>query len=252
MNNEPSSSSSSSPGKDDPVTVDAPPPPASSIDIKPSSTTTTTTTFSITNPMHSTKQQPESPSAADGTSNSNRCPCRCQPRNTIKGILLFILSSIAIGFVYIASQAVASATAEKKQRVEVRWWFKVDGIELMFYLFVLSAVLHFAINAGGGSKIKIKYWPTFVPLILAISCILIGVAPDVYQQANHDLESVKYERRGCQLLDQVDQKFGLLNAYPAIKIKPNLFLSSAHNSSAEHSAPWPISQPQFLDKTCLF
>ena len=98
----------------------------------------------------------------------------------------------------------------------------MDGIEVTFHLFVLSAVLHFSINAGGGSKLK--YWPTFVPLILLVGCILVGVVPEVYQQANNDIETVKFDRRGCFTLDQVDKKFGLLKAFPSIQLNASQFV----------------------------
>ena len=90
----------------------------------------------------------------------------------------------------------------------------MDGIELMFYLAALWAVLHFVINAGGGSKIK--HWYAFAIAILAISFLLVGVAPDVYQQVRNDTESVKFGRGGCQSAEEVDKKFGMLVICPLI------------------------------------
>ena len=90
----------------------------------------------------------------------------------------------------------------------------MDGIELMFYLAALWAVLHFVINAGGGSKIK--HWYAFAIAILAISFLLVGVAPDVYQQVRNDTESVKFGRGGCQSAEEVDKKFGFLAVCPLI------------------------------------
>jgi hypothetical protein len=137
-------------------------------------------------------------------------------KNACKGLLLFIVSAVAIGFFYIASQAIAAATAGKTREtyINVRWWFNVDGIELMFYLAALWAVLHFVINAGGGSKIK--HWYAFAIAILAISFLLVGVAPDVYQQVRNDTESVKFGRGGCQSAEEVDKKFGFMAACPLI------------------------------------
>ena len=137
-------------------------------------------------------------------------------KNACKGLLLFIVSAVAIGFFYIASQAIAAATSGKRNEtyINIRWWFNVDGIELMFYLAALWAVLHFVINAGGGSKIK--HWYAFAIAILAISFLLVGVAPDVYQQVRNDTESVKFGRGGCQSAEEVDKKFGFLAVCPLI------------------------------------
>jgi hypothetical protein len=125
---------------------------------------------------------------------------------------------VAIGFFYIASQAIAAATSGKRNEtyINIRWWFNVDGIELMFYLAVLWAVLHFVVNAGGGSKIK--HWYAFAIAILAISFLLVGVAPDVYQQVRNDTESVKFGRGGCQSVEEADKKFGLLAICPLIPL----------------------------------
>ena len=90
----------------------------------------------------------------------------------------------------------------------------MDGIELIFYLAALWAVLHFVINAGGGSKIK--HWYAFAIAILAISFLLVGVAPDVYQQVRNGTESVKFGRGGCQSAEEVDKKFGMLVICPLI------------------------------------
>ena len=90
----------------------------------------------------------------------------------------------------------------------------MDGIELMFYLAALWAVLHFVINAGGGSKIK--HWYAFAIAILAISFLLVGVVPDVYQQVRNDAESVKFGREGCQSAQEADKKFGFLASCPLI------------------------------------
>ena len=90
----------------------------------------------------------------------------------------------------------------------------MDGIEVMFYLFALSAVLHFVIQAGGGSRVK--YWPGFVPAILTISVILVGVAPAVYREADSSTELVHYDRGGCHSAKDLDMKFGLRTACPSL------------------------------------
>ena len=81
----------------------------------------------------------------------------------------------------------------------------MDGIELIFYLAALSAVLHFVVNAGGGPKIK--HWYTFVIAILTISAVLVGVAPGVYRQVQSDTETVEFDRGGCQSVEKVNKKF---------------------------------------------
>lgn len=124
--------------------------------------------------------------------------------------------SVAVGFLYIAAQAAASATAGKNSKTEsIRWWFHSDGAELLFFLLMLSAVLHFVVNAGGGSKMK--YWYVLVPAIVLVSAILVGVAPVVYQQVHNDAEIVKFDRRGCNSAKEVDKKFGLLVVCPSIQ-----------------------------------
>ena len=90
----------------------------------------------------------------------------------------------------------------------------MDGIEIMFYLCALSAVLHFVIQAGGGSRVK--YWPGFVPAILTISVILVGVAPAVYREADSSTELVHYDRGGCHSAKDLDMKFGLRTACPSL------------------------------------
>jgi hypothetical protein len=123
---------------------------------------------------------------------------------------------VAIGFFYIASQAIAAATAGKTRETynNDRWWFNVDGIDLMYYHPALWALLHFVVNAGGGSKIK--HWYAFAIAILAISFLLVGVVPDVYQQVRNGSESVKFGRGGCQSAEEVDKKFGMLVICPLI------------------------------------
>jgi hypothetical protein len=162
--------------------------------------------------MHSSKNKQKKPATAADASN----PTTHNIKNACKGLLLFIVSAVAIGFFYIASQAIAAATAGKTRNtyINVRWWFNVDGIELMFYLAVLWAVLHFVVNAGGGSKIK--HWYAFAIAILAISFLLVGVAPDVYQQVRNNTESVKFGRGGCYSVEEADKKFGFMASCPLI------------------------------------
>jgi hypothetical protein len=105
----------------------------------------------------------------------------------------------------------------------------VDGIELMFYLAALWAVLHFVVNAGGGSKIK--HWYAFAIAILAISFLLVGVAPDVYQQVRNDTESVKFGRGGCQSAEEADKKFGFLASCPLLP--PDGFIRYDFNNRTE-------------------
>ena len=90
----------------------------------------------------------------------------------------------------------------------------MDGIEVMFYLCALSAVLHFVIQAGGGSRVK--YWPGFVPAILTISVILVGVVPAVYREAGSSTELLQYDRGGCHSAKDLDTKFGLRTACPSL------------------------------------
>ena len=156
------------------------------------------------------------------------------PKHVAKGFLLFVVSVAATGFLYMASQAVVSATATtggNQEYIETRWWFKVDAIELLFYLFVLSALFHFVVNAGGGSKIK--HCSIFVPLILTTGIILVVVAPGVYQQAHNGTVNIQYDRGGCHPFHQVDKKFGLLKAYPSLHIKRDRFLQYNFNNRTE-------------------
>lgn len=129
---------------------------------------------------------------------------------------MFCISAVAIGFLYIASQAVASATAGKthNERTNIRYWFKVEAIELTFCLFALAAVLHFVVNAGGGSRIK--HWYGFVLAMLTISFILVGVAPDVYRQFSNTTEFVKYDRGGCHASKELDVTFKLVKTCPLL------------------------------------
>ena len=90
----------------------------------------------------------------------------------------------------------------------------MDGIEVMFYLFALSAVLHFVIQAGGGSPVK--YWPGFVPAILLTSVLLVGVAPAVYRREGSSTESVPYDRGGCHSAKELDTKFKLRAICPSL------------------------------------
>jgi hypothetical protein len=156
------------------------------------------------------------------------------PKHVAKGFLLFVVSVAATGFLYMASQAVVSATATTggyQEYIETRWWFKVDAIELLFYLFVLSALFHFVVNAGGGSKIK--HCSIFVPLILTTGIILVVVAPGVYQQAHNGTVNIQYDRGGCHPFHQVDKKFGLLKAYPSLHIKRDRFLQYNFNNRTD-------------------
>jgi len=156
------------------------------------------------------------------------------PKHVAKGFLLFVVSVAATGFLYMASQAVVSATATtggNQEYIETRWWFKVDAIELLFYLFVLSALFHFVVNAGGGSKIK--HCSIFVPLILTTGIILVVVAPGVYQQAHNGTVNIQYDRGGCHPFHQVDKKFGLLKAYPSLHIKRDRFLQYNFNNRTD-------------------
>ena len=63
------------------------------------------------------------------------------PKHVAKGFLLFVVSVAATGFLYMASQAVVSATATTggyQEYIETRWWFKVDAIDYCFiYLYSL-------------------------------------------------------------------------------------------------------------------
>jgi hypothetical protein len=194
-------------------------------------TAATKTVFNIENPMHSPTKM--TGAAADDAGDdvppnidsigrykcTNSIKGRCKCTNSIKGLTLFILTAVAVGFLYVVAQAVASATAEA---ITIRWWFKVDGMELNFYLFVLSAVLHFVINAGGGSKIK--YWFTFVPLTLIVGFILISAAPDVYRQSHNTTEAVDFDRGGCQSVKEVDQTFDGLLLAACPMINPDRFI----------------------------
>jgi len=153
--------------------------------------------------MHSSKNKEKEPTTtADAPNSTTR-----KITNALKGLLLFVVSAVAVGFFYIASQAIAAATAGKTHdtHTNARWWFNVDGIELLFYLAALSAVLHFVVNAGGGPKIK--HWYTFVIAILTISAVLVGVAPGVYRQVQSDTETVEFDRGGCQSVEKVNKKF---------------------------------------------
>ena len=104
----------------------------------------------------------------------------------------------------------------------------MDGIEIMFYLFALSAVLHFVINAGGGSHVK--YWPAFVPAILTISCILVGVVPSVYRHAANSTETVQFDRGGCHSMNELDTKFGLRATCPTLQAD---FIRYDYNNHSE-------------------
>jgi hypothetical protein len=177
--------------------------------------------------MHSSKNKQKMPATTADAPN----PTMHNIKNACKGLLLFIVSAVAIGFFYIASQAIAVATSGKRDEtyINIRWWFNVDGIELMFYLAALWAVLHFVVNAGGGSKIK--HWYAFAIAILAISFLLVGVAPDVYQQVRNDTESVKFGRGGCQSAEEADKKFGFLASCPLIP--PDGFIRYDFNNRTE-------------------
>jgi hypothetical protein len=63
------------------------------------------------------------------------------PKHVAKGFLLFVVSVAATGFLYMASQAVVSATATTggyQEYIETRWLFKVDAIDYCFiYLYSL-------------------------------------------------------------------------------------------------------------------
>ena len=137
---------------------------------------------------------------------------RCKLKNTVKGSLLFIASTVVIGFFYILSQQVATSAASY---IHVRYWSRVDSIELMFYLFVLSAILHFIINAGGGSKFK--YWSAFVPLMLIIVATLLGVFPQTYQPVNNTTEIIPVDRAGCSSVEELDKKYKILQLCPLIR-----------------------------------
>ena len=190
----------------------------------PTPTTVTAATksvFNIENPMHSPTKMTGAAAddAGDDVPPNIDSIGRCKCTNSIKGLTLFILTAVAVGFLYVVAQAVASATAEA---ITIRWWFKVDGMELIFYLFVLAAVLHFVINAGGGSKIK--YWFTFVPLTLIVGFILISAVPDVYRQSYNMTEAVDFDRGGCQSVKEVDQTFDGLLLGGCPMINPDRFI----------------------------
>jgi hypothetical protein len=133
---------------------------------------------------------------------------RCKLKNTVKGSLLFITSTVVIGFFYILSQQVATSAGY----IHVRYWSRVDSVELMFYLFVLSAILHFIINAGGGSTFK--YWSAFVPIMLIAVAVLVGVAPVVYQPVNDNTEIIPVDRAGCSSAEELDNKYKMLHLCP--------------------------------------
>ena len=188
--------------------------------------------FSIESPMPGMHRPSTNTNPSDGPSADPPSVARCNTiRHKIKGAIFFIVSTVAIGFLFIASQAVASSTGKSHEdyAVKVRWWAKVDEIEIIFYLFVLSAILHFNINAGGGSKIK--YWSSSVPVILTISIILIGVAPVVYRQVKNGTKDIRVDRRGCESVVEVDTRFRMLDQCPLIQ--SNSFVRYDFNNHTE-------------------
>jgi len=178
-------------------------------------------TFNIDSPMHPSTR-PNTPPAPQPNPNNKikKCteeqpasPKKCKAnriKNMIKGNLLFLLTTIVLGFFYIGTQAVAALGTGKSEdhTFNVRWWFSVDAIELMFYFFVLSATMHFVINAGGGSTCNDKlHWSLIVPVVLTTISILIGVAPISYQQVNTIKVPVMFDRGGCFTNEEVNTKF---------------------------------------------
>ena len=161
-----------------------------------------------TNPMRK-KQASSKATIQKDVDNTPPGVVRCKLKNTVKGSLLFIASTVVIGFLYILSQQVATSDASY---IHVRYWSRVDSIELMFYLFVLSAILHFIINAGGGSTFK--YWSAFVPIMLIAVAVLVGVAPVVYQPVNDNTEIIPVDRAGCSSAEELDKKYKMLHLCP--------------------------------------
>jgi len=160
-----------------------------------------------TNPMRK-KQASSKTTIQKDAENAPPGVVRCKLQNTVKGSLLFITSTVVIGFFYILSQQVATSAGY----IHVRYWSRVDSVELMFYLFVLSAILHFIINAGGGSRFK--YWSAFVPIMLITVAVLVGVAPNVYQPVNETTENIAVDRAGCSSVEELDKKYKMSQLCP--------------------------------------
>ena len=178
-----------------------------------------TSTSMIENPMkikiqnrrnHEDEQKKEQ--INNQASISSKCYCcitKTRFKNMIKGGSLYLLSTIVTAFLYHLCQQVAVASAELKNHknvfIQVRWWFEVGPYELIFYLFNLSTLTRFVINAGGGSKYKHSY--LFILIGLFISTTLIVTVPNVYQHVENKNKALNIDRNGGSSMDMLEKKF---------------------------------------------
>ena len=159
-------------------------------------TATAATTFNIEHPTDPT----------NASIHSQTKPTSSYLTQKLRGGLLFLVSTTAIALLFVASQFVAFVTQEHTTEDTVVLGYRSgDQIDLFFTFAVLSALMQFVVNAGGGSKTK--YWHSFFGVTMILFILLTSVVPDVYQQVNNDTKVRNVDRGGCSSVLELDTKF---------------------------------------------
>ena len=149
------------------------------------------TTFNVENPINQKK---------NNNINNNETKTKFRYKSFIlqklKGGLLFIVSSLAIAYLFVASQAIAAACVETK--LSVHYWYEADLVELVFYFIILLAVKQFVINAGGStSHTQKRCWYLFISRTTVAIVLLLCLVPGVYRQIKNDTGVFHVSRKGC-------------------------------------------------------
>jgi len=140
---------------------------------------------------------------------SSKSMCTCTRTSTLqrfKAGVLYIFTSLIIGFLFVVVQLVATTST-----FSFWWWMTADISEIVFILAILSAVAHFIISVGGGAK----YSRVFIGCIISVwmvVIVLMSTSPGTYRQTTNKTTTTNVDLKGCVSIAKLDDDFRLVDA----------------------------------------
>ena len=93
--------------------------------------------------------------------------------------LLYIVVTALLGFAFILAQRTAYFV---DNTITIHFWYNVDLVELLFFIAILSAMVHVVLNANGTVPKYKRYALGCVIFLWAVVILVVGQVPASYQQ----------------------------------------------------------------------